>query len=178
MLAPKLTRTLFPPSQTRGLLDASVSNIYKLNAVLASSFRISGVQKDIQQHGCIIWNSGVFRWILFILRSFVSLSAILCLFLTSSFLLQVKKTTPLWCGSGFMRARPSAAHPVAPTTNWCHTKSPINGSLIPHVNNTALRISFKYSFDSFRTRWLSDNVSMLQKVNFTCTILVLPTSRS
>jgi len=38
--------------------------------------------------------------------------------------LKVKKTTLQWFGFGCMRVKPSAAHPVALTTNSFHTSYP------------------------------------------------------
>ena len=71
---------------------------------------------------------------------------------------QVKKTTQPWFGSGFMRARPSAARPVVPTTNWCTMSSPTNSYIppvIPDICHTAVRlhsVSFSMKY-SFRTSW-------------------------
>lgn len=73
--------------------------------------------------------------------------------------LQVKKTTQLWFGSGSTRARPSAARPVAPTTNWCPTSSPTNSScLLLQLNITWLCICTMLASLwniplTFRTRW-------------------------
>lgn len=50
----------------------------------------------------------------------------MCSYHRTSSSLQVRKTTRPWSGSGFMRARPSAAHPVVPTTSWWPTSSPTN----------------------------------------------------
>lgn len=81
--------------------------------------------------------------------------------------LQVRKTTRRWSGSGFTRARPSAARPVAPTTSWWPTSSPTNltsaGLLSPHTCATqpcvrsvfcffSLLLQFPYIPATFRTR--------------------------
>lgn len=103
--------------------------------------------------------------------------------------LQVKKTTQLWFGSGFIRARPSAAHPVAPTTNWCPMSSPINLYIplllkmcITQLWLCTVLASLKYSsyLQNEVTKHQTATFSFfnLQDVNLSWTILVPSTSWS
>lgn len=173
MPAPKVTPTLFPPSQTRGLWDAFVSHrcslYFLVKNVSPSEFQwFRNVLNDkIEIEGVI--SKGSIKWSLSLnwnsLRNILTSISIqlklyyikVCCFIAfnivyiqifsisiSHFLsdpyillafLQVKKTTPLWSGSGSMRARPSVALPVVPTTNWCPTIYPMQ-----FLINTALRI--------------------------------------
>lgn len=108
---------------------------------------------------CFIAFNIIYMFRYFLYQPFLSDSYILLAFL------QVRKTTPLWFGSGSMRASPSVALPVAPTINWCPMSYPISWLLFL-TWITQLCVSFKYSFYSFRARWqTSDNISNLQKVH-------------
>lgn len=50
--------------------------------------------------------------------------------------LQVRKTTQLLCGSGFMREVPTAVPPVVPTTRQSHMKCPIEAKFKCSTNGT------------------------------------------
>lgn len=49
--------------------------------------------------------------------------------------LQVKRTTQLLCGSGLMRDRPNAVHPVVPITSWSTMSCPTENKLYRRNKN-------------------------------------------